>query len=154
MVSRRDTSKSAVSIQNKILVSRGYRDTANFRPCFIRSISSNSVLYISSIKASLIFFFIFFFHQEITQNVVENYCAYAEEMRQQVSFSLFFAGFFLFFELNERVSFISSLHIFCFCPACADRSGDFSPFHSIVYVHPPPTYSLRASASFTDRLLK
>ena len=24
--------------------------------------------------------------------------------------------------------------------------------HSIVYVHPPPTYSLRASASFTDRL--
>ena len=30
--------------------------------------------------------------------------------------------------------------------------GDFSPFHSIVYVHPPPNYSLRASASFTDRL--
>ena len=32
----RDISKSAVSIQNKILVSRGYRDTANFRPCTIR----------------------------------------------------------------------------------------------------------------------
>ena len=32
------------------------------------------------------------------------------------------------------------------------KSGDFSLFHSIVYVHPPPTYSLRASASFTDRL--
>ena len=39
-----------------------------------------------------------------------------------------------------------------FCPACADKSGDFSPFHPIVYVHPPPTYSLRAFASFTDRL--
>ena len=39
-----------------------------------------------------------------------------------------------------------------FCPACADKSGDFSPFHSIVHVHPPPTDSLRASASFTDRL--
>ena len=39
-----------------------------------------------------------------------------------------------------------------FGPACADKSGDFSPFHSIVYVHPPPTYSLCASASFTDRL--
>ena len=25
-------------------------------------------------------------------------------------------------------------------------------FHSIVYVHPPPTYSFRTSASFTDRL--
>ena len=35
---------------------------------------------------------------------------------------------------------------------CADKSGDFSPFHYIVYVHPPPTYSFRASASFTDRL--
>ena len=23
------------------------------------------------------------------------------------------------------------------CPACADKSGNFSPFHSIVYVHPP-----------------
>ena len=34
----------------------------------------------------------------------------------------------------------------------ADKSGDLSPFHSIVYVHPPPTYSLSASASFTDRL--
>ena len=54
--------------------------------------------------------------------------------------------------LNERFSFIWSIHSFCFCPACADKSGDFSPFHSIVYVHLPPTYSLRASASFTDRL--
>ena len=26
-----------------------------------------------------------------------------------------------------------------------------SPFHSIAYVHPPPTYLLRTSASFTDR---
>ena len=25
-------------------------------------------------------------------------------------------------------------------------------FHSIVYVHPPPTYSFHASASFIDRL--
>ena len=55
--------------------------------------------------------------------------------------------------LNERFSFIWSLiHCFCFCLACADKSSDFSPFHSIVYVHPPPTYSLCASASFTDRL--
>ena len=53
--------------------------------------------------------------------------------------------------LNERFSFIWSLHSFCFCSACADKSGE-SPFHSIVYVHPPPTYSLRASASFTDPL--
>ena len=48
--------------------------------------------------------------------------------------------------LNERFSFIWSLHSFCFCLARADKSGDFSPFHSIVYVHPPPTYSLRAYA--------
>ena len=33
-----------------------------------------------------------------------------------------------------------------------DKSVDFSPFHSIVYVHPPPTYLFRACASFTDRL--
>ena len=36
--------------------------------------------------------------------------------------------------LNERFSFIWSLHSFCFCPACAYESGDFSPFHSIVYM--------------------
>ena len=43
--------------------------------------------------------------------------------------------------LNERFSFIWSLHSFWFCPAYVDKSGDFSPFHSaIVYVHPPPTY--------------
>ena len=53
--------------------------------------------------------------------------------------------------LNERFLKIS-FHSFCFCPACADKSGDCSPFHSIVYVHQPPTYSLHASASFTDRL--
>ena len=57
--------------------------------------------------------------------------------------------------LNERFSFIWSLrtlHSFCFCTACADKSGDFSPYHSIVYVHPLPTCLLRASASFTNRL--
>ena len=42
---------------------------------------------------------------------------------------------------NERFSFIGSLHI----PACVDKSGDVSPFHSIVNVRPPPSYSLRAS---------
>ena len=26
----------------------------------------------------------------------------------------------------------------CICPACADKSGGFSPFHSIVEVHPSP----------------
>ena len=41
-------------------------------------------------------------------------------------------------------------HSFCFCPACANKNCDFSPFYSIVYVHPPPTYAHRAS--FTDRL--
>ena len=35
--------------------------------------------------------------------------------------------------LNERFSFIWSLHSFCFCPARADKSGDLSPFRSIVY---------------------
>ena len=35
MVSCRDTSKTVFSIQNEILVSRGYRDTANFRPCYV-----------------------------------------------------------------------------------------------------------------------
>ena len=54
-------------------------------------------------------------------------------------------------ELNKQFSFIWSLH--SFCPACADKSGDFSPFHSIVYVHPPPTYSLRTSASLADSKL-
>ena len=34
--------------------------------------------------------------------------------------------------------------------ARVDKSVDFSPIHSIVYVHPPPTYLFRASASFTD----
>ena len=48
--------------------------------------------------------------------------------------------------LNERFFFIWSSYSFCFCPACTDKSGDFSSFHSLVYVHPPPTYSLRASA--------
>ena len=38
---------------------------------------------------------------------------------------------------GKRFSLIWSLHSFCFCTACADKSGDFSPFHSIVYVHPP-----------------
>ena len=51
--------------------------------------------------------------------------------------------------LNEQFSIIWSFHSFCFCPARADKSVDFSPFHSIVYIHPPPTYSLRASASLT-----
>ena len=47
--------------------------------------------------------------------------------------------------LNEWFSFIWSLHSFCFSVqyACADKSGDFSPFHSIVYVHPPLAYSDR-----------
>ena len=56
--------------------------------------------------------------------------------------------------LNEQFSFylITFLHSFRFCPARVDKSVDFSPFHTIVYVHPPPTYLFRASASFTDRL--
>ena len=56
--------------------------------------------------------------------------------------------------LNERFFFylITSLHSFRFCLARLDKSVDFSPFHSIVYVHPPPTYLFLASASFTDRL--
>ena len=33
-----------------------------------------------------------------------------------------------------------------------ERDVNTSTFHSNVYVHPPPTYSLRASATFTDRL--
>ena len=33
-----------------------------------------------------------------------------------------------------------------------DKSVEVSPFHSIVYVHPPPTYLFRTSTSFTDRL--
>ena len=47
-------------------------------------------------------------------------------------------------ELNERFWFISSLHSFCSCPAWADKSGDFSPFHSMVYVyvHLPPLIHL------------
>ena len=53
---------------------------------------------------------------------------------------------------NDFLLFDPLIDSFCFCPACADKSGDFSPFHSIVCVHPPPTYSLRASASFNDRL--
>ena len=31
---------------------------------------------------------------------------------------------------------------FRFCLARADNSVDFPPLHSIVYVHPPPTYSI------------
>ena len=30
--------------------------------------------------------------------------------------------------------------------------GRTKPYHFIVYVHPPPTYLLPASASFADRL--
>ena len=50
--------------------------------------------------------------------------------------------------LTERFSFIWSLHSFCFCLARADKSGYFSPFHSFVYVHPPPMHL------FTSRLAK
>ena len=35
---------------------------------------------------------------------------------------------------------------------CTDKGGDFSPFHSIVYVHSPPTYSLRAPIGSHDYL--
>ena len=59
---------------------------------------------------------------------------------------LFYYNIMIFFYL------ITSLHSFRFCPARVDKSVDFSPFHSIVYIHPPPTYLFRASASFTDRL--
>ena len=46
------------------------------------------------------------------------------------------------------VPFIVSMYF----PACVDKSGDFSPFHSIVYVHPPLIYSLPPYALFIDRL--
>ena len=42
--------------------------------------------------------------------------------------------------------FLSSMH------TCTDKGGDFSPFHSIVYVHSPPTYSLRAPIGSHDYL--
>ena len=45
--------------------------------------------------------------------------------------------------LNERFSFIWALHSFCFCPSWADKNGDFSQLHSIVYVHPPSSHLLR-----------
>ena len=55
---------------------------------------------------------------------------------------------------NDFLSFnlIISLHSLYFCLARADKSVDFSPFHSIVHVHPRRTYSFRASASSTDRI--
>ena len=56
---------------------------------------------------------------------------------------------------DERFPFIRSYPFIvsaCFCLATPNKSVDFSPFHSIVHVHPPPTYSFRASASLTDRL--
>ena len=42
--------------------------------------------------------------------------------------------------LHQQFSFICSLHSFCFCIAWVDKSGDFSLYHFIVCVHPPPTY--------------
>ena len=98
------------------------------------------------------FFFCFFFIRRSRKMWLKIIVLMLKRCVNRSLFLFFSLFFFLFFELNERFYFISSLHIFCFCPACADKSGDFSPFHSIVYVHPPPTYSLRASASFTDRL--
>ena len=58
--------------------------------------------------------------------------------------------------LKERFYFIWSLHSFSFCPACVDKSGDFSCFHSIVYVHrhlplihfaPPPRLMIEKIAN-------
>ena len=45
--------------------------------------------------------------------------------------------------LNERFSFTWSLHSFCFCLARADKSVDFSPFHSILFmfIHLPLLHS-------------
>ena len=56
--------------------------------------------------------------------------------------------------LNERFSFIWSLHSFCFCPACANKSGDFSPLNSLHCLCSSCTSRLfvLASALFTGRL--
>ena len=40
--------------------------------------------------------------------------------------------------MNDFFYLITSLHSFRFCPARVDKSVDFSPFHSIVYVHHLP----------------
>ena len=42
---------------------------------------------------------------------------------------------------NDFLLFDHILHSFCFCLARADKSVDFSPSHSIVRVHPPPTFA-------------
>ena len=55
-----------------------------------------------------------------------------DSRRRQVKRLIFKIGIIHPHGLNERFSFIWSIHSFCFCPACADKSGDFSPFHSIV----------------------
>ena len=47
--------------------------------------------------------------------------------------------------IRHNFTCTSSNIIYCIL---SHKSGDFSSFHSIV--HPPPTYSLRASASLTD----
>ena len=44
LVSSWDISHSQFGIQNQILVSRGYRDTANFRPCKGKAIFSYNKL--------------------------------------------------------------------------------------------------------------
>ena len=51
----------------------------------------------------------------------------------KLALRLFDLIFSIFFYL------ITSIHSFRFCPASVDKSIDFSPSHSIVYVHPPPT---------------
>ena len=54
---------------------------------------------------------------------------------------------------QRTIFFYLIFHSFCFCVACEDKSGDFSPFLSIVYVHPPPTWRLRLVYRSTLKIL-
>ena len=65
---------------------------------------------------------------------------------------------FLYFDLYLYSAYAAHFVYFTFGSFTAatlwliSRSVEVSPFHSIVYVHPPPTYLFRTSTSFTDRL--
>ena len=45
---------------------------------------------------------------------------------------------------DHKIPLVLTFHLFNYKVRDVSRV-DFSPFHSIVYVHPPPTYSFRAS---------
>ena len=56
-------------------------------------------------------------------------------------------------EVDEHKQWSAKVRSHRFCPHMMDRNRN-SLFHSIVYVHPPHTYSLRGSASFDPSTLK